>query len=128
MNLLLDTNRYRDFCEGLPEALDVIQRARTIFFPFVTLAELRSGFLCGKIAKKNEQTLTQFLNSERVRSLYPDETTTHHFAQVFAQLRNQGTPIPVNDIWIAALAIQHDLLLYSRDRHFDFLPQLARCE
>ena len=95
--------------------------------PFVVLAELRAGFLCGTLARRNEQTLTRFLNAERVRILFPDEDTTHHFAHVFAQLRLQGTPIPVNDIWIAALAIQHDLILFSRDTHFDTLPQIARC-
>jgi tRNA(fMet)-specific endonuclease VapC len=127
MKVLLDTNRYRDFCEGEKVAVDVIQRARFIYLPFVVLAELRSGFLCGTLARQNEKSLTIFLNSERVRVLLAGEETTHHFARIFAQLRLQGTPIPVNDIWIAALAVQHDLLLYSRDRHFDCLPQVARC-
>ncbi len=128
MRLLLDTNRYRDLCDGDPEALDTLQQADTIHVPFVVLAELPSGFLCGTLARKNEQYLIRFLNSNRVKTLYADENTTHHFAQVFAQLRLQRTPIPVNDIWIAALAIQHDLLLYSRDKHFDHLPQIARIE
>jgi len=127
VNILIDTNRYRDFCEGEPSALDAIQRARTIAIPFVVLAELRAGFLCGKLASRNEQTLTRFLNAKRVRILFANEDTTHHFARVFAQLRLQGSPIPINDIWIAALAIQHDLLLLSRDVHFDVLPQIARC-
>jgi tRNA(fMet)-specific endonuclease VapC len=127
MKVLLDTNRYRDFCEGEKVAVDVIQRARLIYLPFVVLAELRSGFLCGTLARQNEKSLTIFLNSERVRVLLADEETTHHFARIFAQLRLQGTPIPVNDIWIAALAVQHDLLLFSRDGHFDYLPQVARC-
>jgi tRNA(fMet)-specific endonuclease VapC len=127
MNLLLDTNRYRDFCEGDPVALDRLQLARVIFLPFVTLAELRAGFACGTIGRKNEQALVRFLNSPRVRPLFADETTTHHFAQIFAQLRRQGTPIPINDIWIAALSVQHDLILFSRDSHFDCLPQVARC-
>ena len=127
MRILLDTNRYRDFCEGDKKAVDAIQRARVIFLPFVVLAELRAGFLCGTLARQNEKPLTVFLNSERVRVLLADEETTHHFARIFAQLRLQGTPIPVNDIWIAALAVQHDLLLFSRDRHFDSLPQIARC-
>ena len=127
MKILLDTNRYRDFCEGSKEALDVLQRARRVYLPFVVLAELRAGFLCGTLARQNEKSLTVFLNSPRVRVLLADEETTHHFARVFAQLRLQGTPIPVNDIWIAALAVQHDLLLFSRDRHFDCLPQVARC-
>jgi tRNA(fMet)-specific endonuclease VapC len=127
MKILLDTNRYRDFCEGSKEALDVIQRARRVYLPFVVLAELRAGFLCGTLARQNEKSLTVFLNSPRVRVLLADEETTHHFARVFAQLRLQGTPIPVNDIWIAALAVQHDLLLFSRDRHFGCLPQVAHC-
>jgi predicted nucleic acid-binding protein len=128
VRLLLDTNRYRDLCKGVPDALKTLQLADTIHMPFVVLAELRSGFLCGTLARKNEQYLVRFLNSDRVKVLYADDATTHHFAQVFAQLRLQGTPIPINDIWIAALAVQHDLLLYSRDTHFDNLPQIARVE
>ena len=127
MRVLLDTNRYRDFCEGNAEAVDIMQRARSIGIPFVVLAELRAGFLCGSVARKNEKTLSIFLNSPRVRTVFPDGDTTHHFARIFAQLRLLGRPIPVNDIWIAALAVQHNLALFSRDAHFDSLPQVARC-
>lgn len=126
MNLLLDTNAYRDFCEGEPSLVALLQRAQTIAMPFAVLAELRAGFACGTLARRNESILTRFLNTARVRTLYPDDNTTHHFGRLFFQLRKQGTPIPVHDIWIAALATQHDLLLVSRDRHFDHLPQLAR--
>ena len=126
MNVLLDTNFYTAFCKGDEQAVRVIQQARKIFLPFVVLAELRAGFLCGTKARKNERTLTLFLNSVRVEVLYPDESTTHQFAAVFAQLRLLGKPIPPNDIWVAALAVQHDLILCSRDKHFDLLPQLAR--
>ena len=126
MRILIDTNRYRDFCEGDAHALEVVRHAKKILVPFAVIAELRSGFLCGTKGRENEKYLTMFLNSDRVKALYPDDNTTHHFAQIFAQLRLQGTPIPVNDIWIASLAIQHDLMLFSRDTHFDRLPQLAR--
>ena len=68
----------------------------------------------------------RFLNRPGVRVLLPNEVTTHHDARVFAQLRSQGTPIPTNDMWIAALVLQHDLLLYSRDAHYAHLPQLPR--
>ncbi|VGO20122.1 type II toxin-antitoxin system VapC family toxin [Pontiella sulfatireligans] len=125
MRLLIDTNRYRDLCDAKPDAMDMIQNADGIHIPFIVLAELRSGFLCGTMARKNEQYLTLFLNSPRVTPLFADENTTHHFAKLFAQLRLQGTPIPTNDIWIAALAVQHDLILYSRDQHFVNLPQVA---
>jgi predicted nucleic acid-binding protein len=61
-----------------------------------------------------------------VQLLYADEQTTHHYASVYRQLREQGTPIPTNDMWVAALVLQHDLVLFARDRHFDHLPQLLR--
>jgi tRNA(fMet)-specific endonuclease VapC len=126
VRIVLDTNRYRDFCDGVPQAVEVLAGAEWIFMPFVTLAELRAGFLCGTIARKNEQVLIKFLNRPRVRELFPDEGTTHHFARIFVQLRRQATPIPTHDMWLAALVMQHDLLLYSRDAHFDHLPQLPR--
>lgn len=126
MRIAVDTNRYRDFCTGVPEAVEQFSVADGIYLPFVTLAELRAGFLCGGLSRKNESILMRFLNRPRVHLLFADENTTHHYARIFLQLRSQGTPIPTNDIWIAALVMQHDLLLYSRDQHFDLLPQLPR--
>jgi len=52
--------------------------------------------------------------------------TTHHHARLFRQLRVQGKPIPTNDLWTAALVVQHDLHLFARDAHFDALPQIPR--
>ena len=127
MRVLLDTNRYVDFCRDEPEVVAVVRRVEMIALPFVALAELRAGFRCGTVGRRNEATLVRFLSSSRVRTLYPDEQTTHAYAGLLAQLRSQGTPIPTNDLWIAALAVQHDLVLCSRDTHFDKLPQLARC-
>jgi tRNA(fMet)-specific endonuclease VapC len=124
--MAVDTNRYRDFCAGVPDAVEQFRRVEQIVLPFVTVAELRAGFLCGTLAKQNESTLIRFLNRSRVKALFPDENTTHHYARVFAQLRAQGTPIPTNDMWISALVLQHDLLLYSRDKHYDHLPQFPR--
>ena len=57
--------------------------------------------------------------------LFADGQTTHHYASVFRQLRKQGTPIPTNDMWLAALVLQHNLVLYARDKHFDHLPQVV---
>jgi tRNA(fMet)-specific endonuclease VapC len=126
VRILLDTNRYRDFCVGAPEAVERLRAAELVCMAFVTLAELRSGFLAGTAGRPNERNLALFLNRPRVRILWPDEQTTHHYARLFLQLRKQGTPIPTNDIWIAALAIQHDMVLFSRDIHFERLQQLPR--
>lgn len=115
-----------DFCRGERETCERIQEVERIYLPFVTLAELRAGFLCGARTLQNERVITRFLNSPRVRTLYADDQTTHHYARLFQQLRGQAPPIPTNDLWIAALVIQHDLTLFARDAHFDHLPQLAR--
>ena len=126
VRIALDTNRYVDFCRGNEDVVRVIQEAERLFLPLMVLAELRARFLCGSQLRKNEATLTLFLNSPRVEILDPDEQTTHHYARLFYQLRKQGTPIPTNDLWIAALVVQHDLVLCARDQHFDHLPHLPR--
>ena len=117
--LALDTNRYTDFVRGVPDVVRELEQAPQVYFPFVVLAELRSGFLRGSRPQQNEQTLQQFLGRPGVQILYPDEQTTRHYADLYVQLRRQGTPIPQNDLWIAALVIQHSLTLYARDAHFD---------
>lgn len=126
MRIALDTNRYVDFCRGLDPVVETVQKAEAVFLPFIILGELRAGFLSGTRSRQNEQILTRFLNSRRVEVLFADEQTTHHYARLFYQLRRQGTPIPANDLWTAALVLQHDLFLCARDRHFDHLPQLPR--
>lgn len=126
MRLALDTNRYVDFTRGVPEAVEPLRRAERIHLPLMVLAELRAGFACGTRALENERNLARFLNRPRVEVLLPDEETAHHYASLYRQLRAQGTPIPTNDLWIAALVIQHGLLLLARDAHYDHLPQIPR--
>jgi len=126
MKLLLDTNRYIDFCKGEADVVLKLRMAEEIFLPFVVIGELRAGFRCGTKGRENEKVLSRFLQGLRVEILYADDQTTHHYANLFFQLRKQGTPIPTNDLWIAALVTQHNLLLYDRDAHFDHLPQIPR--
>lgn len=126
MRIAIDTNRYVDFARGLPEAVNRLRAVDQIVMPLIVLGELRAGFLGGARAPENEANLVRFLNSPRVDVLLPDEETTHHYARLFHQLRRQGTPIPTNDIWIAALVVQHQLYLFARDGHFDHLPQIPR--
>jgi tRNA(fMet)-specific endonuclease VapC len=125
VRVALDTNRYVDLCNGVTETQTIVTHAEIVMVPFVVLAELRSGFAHGKRQEENERTLRRFLLKDGVKSLFPDDQTTHHYGAQYRQLRKQGTPIPVNDMWIAALVLQHNLVLHSRDRHFDHLAQLA---
>ncbi|MBV8196788.1 MAG: type II toxin-antitoxin system VapC family toxin [Candidatus Eremiobacteraeota bacterium] len=126
MRVLLDTNRYGDLFENVTETVELIESAEAVFLPFVMLAELRAGFAFGRRQVENERVLRQFLSRNGVHSLFADEGTTHRYAAIYRQLRKQGTPIPTNDMWVAALALQHDLALHDRDKHFDTLPQLLR--
>lgn len=126
MRIALDTNAYCEAARGESGAVDLLRRVDAIHLPFVVLAELRAGFSAGTRGRGNEARLIEFLNAPRSRALFADEQTTHHYARLFAQLRSSVTPIPTNDLWIAALTIQHDLVLFSRDRHFDTIPQLVR--
>lgn len=127
MNIALDTNAYSDFMRGIPDRVSVIRTARRIHLPLIVLAELRAGFAAGNRESANAANLKRFLNSPRVSVLLPDEQTTHHYAQLHLQLRKKGAAIPVNDLWIASLVIQHNLILCTADAHFEHLPQLARC-
>lgn len=126
MRLAIDTNRYTDFCRGNEETVFILERAEIVILPFIVLGELRAGFAVGKYGTHNERVLRRFLMRDGVQTLYPDDQTTHHYSGVYRQLRGQGTPIPTNDMWIAALVLQHNLVLCARDRHFDHLPQIAR--
>lgn len=126
MRLALDTNRYTDLCRGNPSVVEAVESALEVWLPFVVLAELRAGFAVGSQGPRNEAVLRRFLLKPGVGILYGDEQTTHHYASVYRQLRKQGTPIPTNDMWIAALVLQHSLTLYDRDAHFAALPQLTR--
>ena len=126
MRVALDTNRYVDLCKGVAETVAILEAADVVVMPFVVLAELRAGFAHGRRQVENERILRRFLMKEGVAVLFADDQTTHHYASVYRQLRKQGTPIPSNDLWLAALVLQHNLALHARDKHFDHLPQLVR--
>ena len=126
MRLALDANRYDDLVTGDSSVADVIEQAEAVYLPFVVVGELRAGFAVGRRQAENERLLRRLLAKDGVELLLADEQTTHHYAAVYAQLRRQGTPIPTNDMWIAALVLEHDLVLYTRDRRFEHLPQVLR--
>ena len=125
MRLTVDTNRYRDLCDGDAKVVRTIEHAETVTVPFVVLAELRAGFAVGSRGRENERVLHAFLNKPGVDVLFATEATTRAYADLYRQLRTQGKPIPTNDLWIAALVVEHGTILYSRDEHFRHLPQLS---
>jgi len=127
MNIALDTNAYSDFMRGNGDRVRIVRAAHSISMPIIVLGELRAGFAAGNRQSSNAANLQRFLASPRVSVLLPDEQTAHHHAQLHLQLRNQGVRIPTNDLWIASLVVQQDLVLCTSDRHFRHLPQVVTC-
>jgi tRNA(fMet)-specific endonuclease VapC len=123
--VVIDTNAYSGFLRGDAKAVNVLRTAHEIHLPLIVLAELLAGFTAGTRLKKNREELARFMASPRVHMLKPDEKTAQHYADVYAALRAQGTPIPTNDLWIAALARQHRMPLLTFDVHFSAVPGLA---
>jgi tRNA(fMet)-specific endonuclease VapC len=126
--LAVDTNIYSGFMRGLPAVVQVLRSAHEIHVPLIVLGELLAGFAGGTRAAKNRDELARFMASPRVHLLDPDEKTASLYADIFVALRARGAPIPTNDLWIAALARQHRLPLYSLDAHFAAVPGLVLVE
>lgn len=103
---------------------EMLQTADAIYVNAVVLGELRIGFLRGRLRQKNEGRLRQFLASSRVSALAVDEDTAERYAVILDALWTAGTPIPTNDIWIAASAMQYGLTVITTDAHFLKIPQI----
>jgi predicted nucleic acid-binding protein len=117
-DILLDTNAYAAFKRGLPEAVEVLAHAPRVGINSIVLGELLSGFAVGIREAANRQALEQFLASERVHQLVIDAVTAAQYAVVYRELRRRGRPIPTNDMWIAASALQHGFAVLSDDGYF----------
>jgi predicted nucleic acid-binding protein len=122
--LLLDTSAYAAFMRGHAGIRSAIQGADEIYLNAIVLGELRAGFLGGRHRQKNEQELAAFLASPRVRVVDIDRETATRYVVIVDGLRRSGRPIPTNDLWIAASAMQHGLRLMATDRHYQLVSQI----
>ncbi|MHB8844221.1 MAG: PIN domain-containing protein [Nitrospirota bacterium] len=122
--IVLDTSAYSAFLRGHEAVAAVLQLADEISLTPIVLGELYAGFLMGTQEKRNRSVLREFLESPRVRMRDLDEETSERYASIFLYLREQGTPIPTNDIWIAATAMQYGLKIVTTDEHYLKLPQV----
>jgi tRNA(fMet)-specific endonuclease VapC len=123
-SLLLDTSAYSAFMRGHEDVVMEFRLADNLVLNPIVLGELHSGFAAGGQQKKNEAELQAFLDSPRVRLVTMDEETSVFYATIYAGLRKAGKPIPTNDLWIAASAMQHGLVLLTLDSHFEHVSQV----
>ena len=122
--LALDTNAYSAFKHGKAEVVDQLERAERILIPVPVLAELRIGLRGGTREALNLDELEQFLSSPRVELCSLTEQTAILYAEIFGTLQRKGKPIPLNDIWIAASAMEQGAILLSADAHFTWIDGL----
>ena len=122
--ILIDTNIYSHALRGNEDVVAVLRKVEKVGFSVISIGELLSGFKGGDREPKNRAELEKFLDSPRV-VVYPvDEDTSEYYAEIIDNLRKVGRPIPTNDIWIAAVAIQNGLKLFTRDAHFSDISGL----
>ena len=124
MNVVLDTSAYSQFRRGHQAILDIVRRSETIALPAIVLGELHSGFRSGNRCAEHVAQLAQFLSKPSVRVLNVTEETALRYAEIDAYLKKRGRPIPRNDVWIAAVALEHGLHLVTLDAHFREIPML----
>lgn len=123
--ILIDTNAYTALFKGKREIVRIFGSAERIIFPFIAIAEILAGFRLGTREERNRALFRNRLASSQTSVLYADSETPEHYSSIFAELRRAGTPIPTNDIWIAAIARQHQLPVCSLDGHFKYVNGLT---
>lgn len=122
--LVLDTSAYSHFRHGDEVVLDIMAGAGVILLPTIVLGELEAGFELGARKKENRVVLGQFLEEFFVSVLPVTHAVARHYGRIFAQLRRAGTPIPINDIWIAASAMDCGGHLLTFDRDYGHVESL----
>jgi tRNA(fMet)-specific endonuclease VapC len=122
--LILDTNALSAFVDGEPKIGAILRSRHRPAIPAVVLSEFRYGLTASRHRKTYEEWLKANLRHFDLLSI--TEETTIPYAALRAVLKQLGRPIPANDVWIAALAMQHRLPILSRDGHFDYLDDVQR--
>lgn len=123
--LCVDTSAYSRFQLGDRQATELIDAAEWVGMPAIALGELWSGFRLGARREQNEAVLREFLANPVVEVLDVDEEVGRHYADIVADLRKAGRPLPTNDIWIAATAARAGATVLSADEHFTAIARVG---
>jgi len=124
--VLIDTNIYSLSMKGETNVVNTLRRIDQIGFSAISIGELLSGFKGGSRETENREELNIFLDSPRVVVHSIDEGAADFYASILTTLKVAGTPIPTNDIWIAAVAFQYGYKIFSNDKHFNLIPGLVQ--
>jgi tRNA(fMet)-specific endonuclease VapC len=125
LKIVLDTNIYCDFAEGLPDAVDAMATyGEYIFIPSIVIGELSFGFMKGSRQQINEKKLQQIVSRLRIEVIDVNKNVARRYAIIYLSLVKKGAKIPINDVWIAACCMEVGGTLLTRDKHFEFVDQI----
>ncbi len=125
MKLVLDTNIYCDYAEGLPDVVETMaQYGEFLFLPSIVLGELNYGFMKGKRQQFNERKLRQIINRLKIEIIDVNADVARKYGMIFLSLERKGAKIPINDVWIAAGCMEVGGTLLTRDKHFTQVEQI----
>ena len=122
--IILDTNGYTSYLGGDQNILNALAGAQITFMSIFVLGELYAGFKGGNREKENIRILRTFLKKPTVTILNASNETAEVFGMVKTSLRQAGTPIPINDVWIASHALEIGAVVVTYDKHFAMVPGL----
>ena len=122
MRICLDTNAYSAFKRGDAGIVDLVETADEVAVPSVVLGELFAGFRMGSRVRRNVAELEEFLRRPGVSVATVTKAVAERYGMLVSKLKQQGTPIPTNDVWIAAVALERGEQLVTLDAHFDNIP------
>ena len=127
MKLVIDTNIYCDFAEGIPQTVDILATARRqLFMPAIVIGELSYGFLRGSRRIANEQKLDEIIDLLDIQVIDITRSVASKYGLIYLSLVQKGKKIPLNDVWIAACTMEVGGTLLSRDHHFDHVDQIDK--
>ncbi len=125
MKLVLDTNTYCDYAEGLPDVVDIMAtHSQYLSIPSVVLGELHYGFMKGSRQQFNEKKLRQMISHLKIEIIDVNADVARKYAFIYRSLEKKGTKIPINDVWIAACCMEVGGTLLTRDQHFEAVDQI----
>ena len=125
MKLVLDTNIYCDYAEGIPNIVDYMAvHGQDIFLPSIVIGELTYGFMKGRRQKFNERKLQEFIKKLQVEIIDVNRNVSRKYTLIYLSLVRKGKIIPINDVWIAACCMEVGGTLLTRDRHFQHVDQI----
>lgn len=121
----LDTSAYSHFQRGHAAVIDLLDSAEWIGVPAIVVGELWTGFIEGRMAKQNRELLRAFLLNPIVEEIVVDREVAQLYGEILSTLRSNGSPMPTNDVWIAACAVRHGATVLTFDSHFTAISRVG---